>query len=109
MRYGSPSIRSVLPEMIRAGITNLLAVPMYPQYSATSTASALDALFQALQKERYIPRVRIISAYYDHPAYLSAVTTQMEEALAKLSWRPDHFILTYHARDAARWLREGAV
>jgi ferrochelatase len=96
MRYGSPSIGRVTSEMLRTGITRLIVLPMYPQYSATSTASALDALCVALQKERYLPSIRIISAYYEHPAYLQAVTTLMEEELAKLTWQPDHFILTYH-------------
>ena len=96
MRYGSPSTDSIVSQILRDGISELIVLPMYPQYSATSTASALDSLFQALQKERRLPSVRIIASHYDHPAYIQAMTTLMEDELAKLTWQPGHFILTYH-------------
>lgn len=96
MRYGNPSIASVVKEMLRAGVRELVALPKYPQYSATSTASAADALFSALQGERYVPSVRFISDYCDHPAYVQASVELMEEELARLPWEPDHYVLTYH-------------
>jgi ferrochelatase len=69
---------------------------MYPQYSATTNASATDVLFQALMHERRVPAVRIVPPFYDHPAYLDAVATVLREELAKLTWTPDHRILSFH-------------
>ena len=63
-------------EMIAGGVERLIVLPMYPQYSATTTASATDALFKALMKERRVPALRIVPPYYDHPAYLDAVDSR---------------------------------
>src|SRR5262249_9467992 len=59
MQIGNPSLASVLREMIAGGIERLIVLPMYPQYSATTTASATDALFAALMRERRVPALRI--------------------------------------------------
>ncbi|MCS7045501.1 MAG: ferrochelatase [Gemmataceae bacterium] len=96
MQVGNPPVAQVVEEMIRSGVERLLAVPMYPQYSATTTASATDALFQALMKQRRVPALRIVPPYYDHPAYLDAVTTRFRECLAQLPWTPDHYLLSFH-------------
>jgi ferrochelatase len=82
--------------MIAAGLDRLLVLPMYPQYSATTTASAFDALFAALMRERRVPALRIIPPYYDHPAYLDAMTTVIQEERTKLPWEPEHFLLSFH-------------
>src|SRR5438046_1402214 len=74
----------------------LLVLPMYPQYSATTTASAMDALFIALMKERRVPALRTVPPYYDHPAYLDAMAAVIREEQAKLGWQPDHFLLSFH-------------
>src|SRR5205823_4501423 len=74
----------------------LVVLPMYPQYSATTTASALDALFQALMKERRVPALRVVPPYYDHPAYLDAVAAVIRDELARLSWQPEHYLLSFH-------------
>ncbi len=55
MQIGSPPVGEVVHEMIRQGVERLIVLPMYPQYSATTTASALDCLFQALMRERRVP------------------------------------------------------
>lgn len=96
MQVGNPPVAKVLAEMIGAGVERLLVLPMYPQYSATTTASATDALFSALQKERRVPALRIVPPYYRHPAYLDAVARIIGEELNKLSWQPDHHLLSFH-------------
>jgi ferrochelatase len=96
MQVGNPALGLVVSNLIHKGIDRILAVPMYPQYSATTTASATDALFQALMKERRVPALRIVPPYYDHPAYLDAVTTIIREQLASLSWQPEHFVISFH-------------
>ncbi len=96
MQIGNPSLAQVVHEMIAGGVDRLVVLPMYPQYSATTTASATDALFHALMKQRRVPALRIVPPYYGHPAYLDAVATVIREEQAKLSWTPDHFLLSFH-------------
>lgn len=96
MQIGNPSVESVVHEMIQDGVERLIVLPMYPQYSATTTASATDALFKALLKERRVPALRIVPPYYEHPAYLDAVATIVRENLAKLDWQPEHFVISFH-------------
>jgi ferrochelatase len=96
MQVGNPPVSRVVGEMIRAGVGRLIVLPMYPQYSATTTASAADALFQALMKERRVPALRTVPPYYDHPAYLDAVAAVIRDDLARLPWEPDHYLLSFH-------------
>jgi ferrochelatase len=96
MQIGNPPLANVLSEMIRDGVERLVVVPMYPQYSATTTASAMDCLFLALMKERCVPALRVVPPYYDHPAYIDAVAAVIEDDLSRLSWRPNHYLLSFH-------------
>jgi ferrochelatase len=96
MQVGSPSVTLVVDEMIQAGLDQLIIVPMYPQYSATTTASATDALFSALMKQRRVPALRIVPPYYSHPAYIDAVTTLIRQELARMPWQPEHYLLSFH-------------
>jgi len=96
MQVGNPSVAEVVDGMIRAGVERLVVVPMYPQYSATTTASATDVLFSALMKQRQVPALRIVPPYYTHPAYLDAVSTLLREEAARLPWQPEHFLLSFH-------------
>jgi ferrochelatase len=96
MQVGNPPVAAVVGDMIAAGVERLLVLPMYPQYSATTTASATDVLFQALQKPRRVPAVRIVPPYYDHEAYLDAMVQVIQDDLAKLTWTPDHYVLSFH-------------
>ncbi len=84
MQVGNPPVERVVDEMIAAGVERLIVLPMYPQYSATTTASATDVLFKALMAQRRVPALRIVPPYYDHPAYLDAMTT-----VAQFSRHPD--------------------
>ncbi|MFN2309559.1 MAG: ferrochelatase [Gammaproteobacteria bacterium] len=74
MRYGNPSIPSALEELRAAGARRLLVLPLYPQYSATTTASTFDAVAAVLRGWRWLPELRFVAHYHDHPAYLDAVT-----------------------------------
>jgi len=96
MQVGNPPVAPVVDEMIQAGVERLIILPMYPQYSATTTASATDVLFAALQKQRRVPALRIVPPYYDHPAYLDALELRIKEELAKLPKLPDHYVLSFH-------------
>jgi ferrochelatase len=96
MQVGNPSVGSVVSGLIARGVDRLIVLPMYPQYSATTTASATDALFSALMKERRVPALRIVPPYYRHPAYLGAVAAGVREELARLTWRPEHYVISFH-------------
>jgi ferrochelatase len=96
MQVGNPPVATVVDEMIRGGVDRLIALPMYPQYSATTSASAMDVLFKTLMEQRRVPALRIVPPYYDHPGYLDAVAAIIRQELAKLPWQPQHFLLSFH-------------
>jgi ferrochelatase len=96
MQVGNPPVAKVVDEMIQAGIERLIVLPLFPQYSATTTASALDVLFSALMGQRRVPALRTVPPYYDHPAYLDAVAQVIRDELARLPWQPDHYLLSFH-------------
>jgi ferrochelatase len=96
MMVGTPPVRKAVSQMVAAGVDRLVAFPMFPQYSATTSASATDALFGALVKERRVPAVRVVPPYYAHPAYLGAVEAVIRDDLAKLPWEPEHFVVSFH-------------
>lgn len=73
MRYGEPSIPAALARMREDGVRRLLVLPLYPQYSATTTASVFDAVAAQMQRTRWIPELRTINSYHDHPAYVLAL------------------------------------
>lgn len=96
MQVGNPSVAEAVRTLIALGVERLVVLPMYPQYSATTTASATDVLFQALMKERRVPALRIVPPYFAHPAYLDAVAAVVREEIARLPWQPDHHVLSFH-------------
>jgi ferrochelatase len=96
MIVGNPSVAKVVPEMIAAGVDRLIVLPLFPQYSATTTASATDSLFKSLLKERCVPGLRIVTSYCEHPAYIDALEASLREELAGLGWAPEHFVVSFH-------------
>jgi ferrochelatase len=96
MQVGNPSVELVVGNLIHKGVDRLIVVPMYPQYSATTTASATDVLFKALMRERRVPALRIVPPYYGHPAYIDAVATIVREQVAQLPREPEHYLLSFH-------------
>ncbi len=96
MMIGNPPLGDVVHELIEQGVDRLIVIPMFPQYSATTSASATDVLFKALMKEKRVPALRIVPPCYDHPAYLDAMTAVINDELVKLPWQPDHYLLSFH-------------
>jgi ferrochelatase len=96
MMIGNPPVGSVVNEMIATGVDRIVAFPMFPQYSATTSASASDSLFKALMKVRRVPAVRFVPPYYAHPAYLDAVAGIVRDDFAKLPWEPEHVLISFH-------------
>ena len=79
MRYGKPSIREGLNSLRKAGARRLLILPMYPQYSATTTASVFDEVTKVLRDWRWLPDLRFINQYHDHPKYISALANSIRQ------------------------------
>jgi len=79
MRYGRPSIASALNALQDAGAARILVFPLYPQYSAASTASTFDAVADVLKTWRRIPELRMITHYHDDPGYISALSASIRE------------------------------
>jgi ferrochelatase len=96
MMVGNPPVREAVRGLVDAGVDRLIAFPMFPQYSATTSASATDSLFGALMHERRVPAVRVVPPYYDHPAYLDALEAVFRDDLASLGWEPEHFVISFH-------------
>jgi protoporphyrin/coproporphyrin ferrochelatase len=78
MTYGAPSIGSALRQLRAAGMQRLLVLPLYPQYSATSTGSVFDRVTAELQRWRWVPELSFINHYHDHPSYIAALSTSIE-------------------------------
>jgi ferrochelatase len=96
MRYGNPSIKSVMDKLQAQGCQKILVVPLYPQYSATTTATANDKVFEALEKMRWQPAVRTAPAYFDDPKYVATLGNSIRDGIAKLDFEPDLVITSYH-------------
>jgi len=96
MRYGAPSIESVCDKMLATGCEKLLFFPLYPQYSAATTGSTLDACFDALKKHRFIPAQRSMPSYPDDPTYIAALAASIKQALDRLSFTPQILLASYH-------------
>ncbi|MBK1793924.1 ferrochelatase [Devosia sp. WQ 349] len=96
MRYGNPSTKSVLEKMQAAGCQKILLVPLYPQYSATTTATANDKAFDALKTMRWQPAVRTAPAYFEDPKYIETLGNSIRDGVAKLDFEPDLVITSYH-------------
>lgn len=95
MRYGKPSIADTLMRMKTQGCERILVVPLYPQYAASSTATAFDAVFKTLAQMRNMPAVRMVKHYHDHPKYIAALAQSVREYWM-LKGRPDKLIISFH-------------
>lgn len=96
MRYGSPSIESTVRKMQAQGVERIVMFPLYPQYSATTTATANDKFFRALMKMRDMPATRSVPAYYDEPVYIEALAHSIERHLGSIDFEPEVVITSYH-------------
>ncbi len=95
MTYGEPSIPNALAKLKAQGVDRLLVLPMYPQYSATTTAAVSDAVFRVLMQDRDPPALRIIRQYHDDPAYIEVLAQTVERHWAEHG-RGDHLLVSFH-------------
>ena len=99
MRYGNPSIESAIDKLKAANCENILVLPLYPQYAASTTASTMDELGRVLLQLRNVPGIRFIRDFHDHPAYTKAIATNVLAEWMKIG-RPnfvtDKLLMTFH-------------
>ena len=95
MRYGNPSMASQLDALKDAGATRILVLSAYPQYSATTTASVIDAVNTWVTRTRLVPELRFVNRYHDDAGYIEALARRVET-----HWRehgkPDHLVMSFH-------------
>ncbi|MFN2238220.1 MAG: ferrochelatase [Thermoanaerobaculia bacterium] len=96
MRYGNPSTGSAIEKLLEWGAERILLFPMYPQYSAPTTGSTYDETFRMLLARRYVPALRVVPPYFDHPSYIAALSESVREALASLPAPPDKILISFH-------------
>ncbi|MEJ2360613.1 MAG: ferrochelatase [Gammaproteobacteria bacterium] len=95
MRYGKPSMRDVLRQLREQQVERLLVVPLYPQYSATTSATVFDALAAELQAWRWLPELRICMHYHDNPVYIKALSASIRDSFTRYG-KPDKLVFSFH-------------
>lgn len=96
MTYGEPSIDTALSKLESQGVGKVLILPLYPQYSGTTTAATMDALFAALGRRRWLPEIRTINSYHDEPSYIQALAKSVESHWLAAG-RGDHLLMSFHS------------
>ena len=95
MTYGEPSIAQGIENLSAQGCDKILFFPLYPQYSSTTTAAGVDALFKALKKRYHLPEIRVINQYFDSPDYIDALACSIERHWHQFG-KPDQLLCSYH-------------
>lgn len=95
MRYGQPSIQQGLDRLLAKGIERLLVLPLYPQYSATTTASCFDEIARVLKKQPNLPEICFVRSYGEHPGYIEALAASVREHQAEHGV-PDKLLISFH-------------
>ena len=101
MRYGNPSIRSGIESLMKRGCERILVVPLYPQYSAATSATVCDEVFRVLASLRAQPTLRVTPPYYDASDYIEALANSIEAHLAQLSFEPELIVASFHGMPKA--------
>ena len=96
MRYGNPSIKSIMKKLQEKGCENLIVLPLYPQYAAATTATVCDEVYRTLMKIRWQPSLQIIPHYESEPLYVDALVKSINKKISELNWVPDLIIASYH-------------
>jgi protoporphyrin/coproporphyrin ferrochelatase len=96
MRYGNPSIRSRIDTLTAQGCDRMLVVPLYPQYSAATSATVCDEVFRVLGDMRAQPTLRVTPPYYDDPNYIEALAVSINAHLKTVPFQPELIVASFH-------------
>jgi protoporphyrin/coproporphyrin ferrochelatase len=105
MRYGNPSLKSAIDRLTQQGCDRLLLVPLYPQYSAATCATACDKVFETLASMRRQPALRVAAPYYDDPPYIEEITRSITSRLAELDFEPEVILASFHGMPVATLIK----
>jgi len=105
MRYGSPSIKKALQKFKKEGVSKILVFPLYPQAGSPTTSSTFDAINNFLNKELWMPNLRFISGYHDHPFYIDLLANSIEKSFFE-NGKPEKLIFSFHGMPK-RYLKNG--
>lgn len=100
MRYGEPGVAHALHVLMQAGVERLLVIPLYPQYSGATTGAAWDAVAAAIAGLRWVPSVRFLGHYHDHPRYIDAVASSVERTWER-EGRTERLLMSFHGMPRA--------
>lgn len=95
MSYGNPSLEDGISRLLDQGVTKMVVLPLYPQYSCSTSASVYDGVARVLKEKRRLPSVSFIRDYAEHPAYISALKASILESFEKHG-EPDRLVLSFH-------------
>ncbi|KZZ30700.1 ferrochelatase [Oleiphilus sp. HI0085] len=95
MRYGNPSIDKVMNSMLEEGARRLVILPLYPQYSGATAGSTFDAISTELTARRWVPELRFINSYHDHPLYIKAMADKIKQFCSE-NGQADKLMLSFH-------------
>lgn len=102
-RYGTPSIEDRLLKMKDEGCDRILLFALYPQYSATTTASSYDKAFDVVSRLRWQPSLRTAPPYYDRPVFGDALAQSVRDGLGEIDWQPEKILVSYHSIPKSYW------
>ena len=105
MRYGNPSIKEALQAFKKEGVSKILVFPLYPQTGSPTTSSTFDAINNFLNKELWMPNLRFISGYHDHPFYIDLLANSIEKSFSD-NGKPEKLIFSFHGMPK-RYLKNG--
>jgi ferrochelatase len=100
MRYGEPSIKKALAQFRQANVTNIVVLPLYPQYSGPTTGSTFDAVVGEIKQWRWIPNFHFISGYHQHPHYIKALAQSVKTYIEQHG-KPEKLVVSYHGMPKA--------
>lgn len=105
MTYSEPTIQQAVATLEAEGIDQIIVLPMFPQYSSTTTAAIYDEVFKAAagrtgaighQHKRFIPSLRLVRPYYDDPGFIQALKARLQDSINSLEHEPDHYVISFH-------------
>jgi ferrochelatase len=96
MRYGNPSIKSKINELLKKGCKKIIFIPLYPQYCSATTATICDEIYRVLKKIRRQPEIRIVGQYPDNKIYIKALVNSVKNHIKTLDFKPDAILSSYH-------------
>ena len=96
MRYGNPSIKAGIDNLIAKGCERIAIFPAYPQFAGATVASIFDAVGKVVKGLKDVPDIRFIRNYYDHPKFIAALGESIKEHLSALDWTPEAILASYH-------------